>query len=188
MASNCHTRFGMAKIPADNPIRAMLDPVDPSHLQPCFDATVDMLRRRGGLASLERLRGRTLIALDGTEYFCSQRPGCAQCLTRKRAHGKTESCHTMLAATIVAPGNSNVVPLMPVPGLDPVIITPQDGHGRQRVTMKYQWFDAVPRRDGKDAMVVNWIAMRMTNAAGKVTFKSALSPRWRSGALGSAPV
>ena len=49
MASNCRSRFGMAKIPADNPIRAMLDPVDPSHLQPCFDATVDMLRRRGGL-------------------------------------------------------------------------------------------------------------------------------------------
>ena len=247
MASNCHSLFGMAKIPTDNHIRCMLDPVDPVHLQPCFDATVDMLRKRGGLASFERLGGRTLIALDGTEYFCSQKLGCAQCLTRKRANGKTESYHTMLAATIVAPGNANVVPLMPE------FIAPQDGHdkqdcervavkrwlathgarmaplrpvylgddlfscqpvaeavvanggdfllvckeashkglydfmagaaphektvreirNKQRVTMQYQWFDAVPLRDGKDAMMVNWIAMSMTNAAGKVTFKTA---------------
>src|ERR1017187_7700163 len=34
--SNCHTLFGMAKIPTDNHIRSMLDPVHPSHLQGCF--------------------------------------------------------------------------------------------------------------------------------------------------------
>ena len=28
--SNCHTLFGMAKIPTDNHIRSMLDPVHPS--------------------------------------------------------------------------------------------------------------------------------------------------------------
>jgi hypothetical protein len=31
--SNCQTLFDMAKIPTDNPIRSMLDPVHPSHLQ-----------------------------------------------------------------------------------------------------------------------------------------------------------
>ena len=103
MTSNCQTLFGMAKIPTDNHIRSMLDPVDPAHLQPCFDATIDILRQRGGLKEFERLGGRTLIALDGTEYFCSQKLGCAHCLTRKRSNGKTESYHTMLAATIVAP-------------------------------------------------------------------------------------
>ena len=247
MTSNCQTLFGMAKIPTDNHIRSMLDPVDPSHLQPCFDATIALLRRRGGLAGFERLGGRTLVALDGTEYFCSQKLGCVHCLTRKRSNGKTESYHTMLAATIVAPGNSNVVPLMPE------FIAPQDGHDKQdcervaakrwltthgarmaplrpvylgddlfacqpmaeavlasggdflfvckegshkglydfiagaapqektvreirnkkRVTMHYQWFEAVPLRDGKDALNVNWIAMSMSDAAGKVTFKSA---------------
>ena len=35
--SNCHTLFGMAKIPTDNHIRSMLDPVHPSHLQSSFD-------------------------------------------------------------------------------------------------------------------------------------------------------
>ena len=41
--SNCHTLFGMAKIPTDNHIRSMLDPVHPSYLQGSFDAAVAAL-------------------------------------------------------------------------------------------------------------------------------------------------
>ena len=111
--SNCHSLFGMAKIPTDNHIRSMLDPVHPSHLQASFDQMVDTLRARGGLKAFERLGGRTLIALDGTEYYCSQKLGCAHCLTRKRANGKVESYHCMLAATLVAPGHAMALSLMP---------------------------------------------------------------------------
>jgi len=108
--SNCHSLFGMNAIPTDNHIRSMLDPVHPSHLQPAFDGVLDALRRRGGLEAFQRLDGRMLIALDGTEYFCSQKLGCPQCLTRKRSNGKTESYHSMLAATIVAPGGRSQGP------------------------------------------------------------------------------
>ena len=111
--SNCQTLFGMAKIPTDNHIRAMLDPVHPSHLQPVFDRVIEVLGEHGGLGEFQSLEGRTLIALDGTEYFCSQKLGCAHCQTRKRANGAVESYHSMLAATIVAPGHAMVVPLMP---------------------------------------------------------------------------
>jgi len=111
--SNCQTLFGMAKIPTDNHIRAMLDPVHPSHLQPVFDQVVAALGEHGALGEFQRLGGRTLIALDGTEYFCSQKLGCPHCQTRKRANGAVESYHSMLAATIVAPGHAMVVPLMP---------------------------------------------------------------------------
>jgi hypothetical protein len=111
--SNCRTLFGMAKIPTDNHIRAMLDPVHPSHLQPVFDQVIEVLGEPGGLKQFQRLGGRTLIALDGTEYFCSQKLGCPHCQTRKRANGAVESYHSMLAATIVAPGHAMVVPLMP---------------------------------------------------------------------------
>ncbi len=69
--SNCHTLFGMTKIPTDNHIRAMLDPVHPSHLQGVFDSAVAASSDNGGLKAFQRLGGRTLIALDGTEYFCS---------------------------------------------------------------------------------------------------------------------
>jgi hypothetical protein len=111
--SNCHTLFGMAKIPTDNHIRSMLDPVHPSHLQGCFDQAVAALRDHGGMKAFRRLDGRTLIALDGTEYFCSQKLGCPHCQTRKRSNGKVEFYHSMLAATVVAPGHNMVLPLMP---------------------------------------------------------------------------
>ena len=111
--SNCQTLFGMAEIPTDNHIRSMLDPVHPSHLQLVFDQAVAALREHGGMKEFQRLDGRTLIALDGTEYFCSQKLGCPHCQTRKRANGKIESYHSMLAATLVAPGHNMAMPLMP---------------------------------------------------------------------------
>jgi hypothetical protein len=111
--SNCRTLFGMAKIPTDNHIRSMLDPVHPSHLQGVFDSAVAALRDNGGMEAFQRLGGRALIALDGSEYFCSQKLGCPNCQTRKRSNGKVESYHSMLAATLVAPGHSMVLPLMP---------------------------------------------------------------------------
>ncbi len=123
--SNCRTLFGMAAIPTDNHIRAMLDPVHPSHLQPAFDGVLDTMRQCQGFAPFRRLGDRVLIALDGTEYFCSQKLGCPQCLTRKRSNGKVESYHSMLCATIVAPGHAMALPLMPE------FIAPQDGAEKQ---------------------------------------------------------
>jgi len=103
----------------------MLDPVDPLHLQPAFDVVLDGLAPARRPRAFQRLDGRVLIALDGTEYFCSQKLGCPQCLTRKRSNGKTESYHSMLAATIVAPGHAMALPLMPE------FIAPQDGAEKQ---------------------------------------------------------
>jgi hypothetical protein len=123
--SNCHTLSGMKSIPTDNHIRSMLDPVHPSHLQSSFDQVVATLRERGGMKDFERLGGRALIALDGTEYFCSQKLGCPHCQTRKRSNGKTDFYHSMLAATLVAPGHNMVVPLMPE------FIVKQDGAEKQ---------------------------------------------------------
>src|SRR5260370_38425578 len=111
--SNCHTLFGMAKIQTDNSIRSLLGPVHPSHLQGCFDQAVAALRNHGGMKAFQRLDGRTLIALDGTEYFCSQKLGCPHCQTRKRSNGKLEFYHSMLAATGGAPGHNLALPLMP---------------------------------------------------------------------------
>lgn len=123
--SNCQSLFGMAKIPTDNHIRSMLDPVPPALLQPVFDQILAALRAHGGAKTFERLGGRTLIALDGTEYFCSQKIGCPNCQTRKRSNGKTDYYHAMLAATIIAPGHDKAFPLMPE------FIARQDGAEKQ---------------------------------------------------------
>jgi hypothetical protein len=246
--SNCHTLFGMKKIPTDNFIRLMLDPVSPEALQPCFDQVIEQLRQRDGLKAFQRLGDRTLVALDGTEYFCSQKLSCPQCLTRKRSNGKTESYHAMLAAMIVAPGHNMVLPLMPefitpqdgaekqdcernatkrwlrahaerVASLRPVylgdalfscqplaeavletgadflFVCKKDGHktlyeyvegarldertvverrpGKRSLTYRYRWIEAVPLRDGKDALPVNWLGVTITNETGKTTYDGA---------------
>ena len=59
-ASNCHTLFGMKKIPTGNYIRPMLDSVSPQALQPCFDQVIAQLQQRDGLKAFQRLGGRTL--------------------------------------------------------------------------------------------------------------------------------
>ena len=89
----------------------MLDAADPALLAPCFLRIEQLLQEPALRQSFGRLGGRTLIALDGTEYFCSQKIGCPHCQTRKRSNGKVEAYHSLLAATVVAPGHSKVVPL-----------------------------------------------------------------------------
>jgi hypothetical protein len=217
-------------------------------LQPCFDQVIEQLRERDGLQAFQRLGGRTLVALDGTEYFCSQKLSCPQCLTRKRANGTTESYHSMLAAIIVAPGHNMVLPLMPefiapqdgaekqdcernaakrwllahgkrVADLRPVylgdalfscqslaeavlatggdflFVVKKDGHktlyeyvegaplnqrtvverrpGKRSLTYRYRWIEAVPLRDGKEALTVNWLGVTITDETGKTTYDGA---------------
>jgi hypothetical protein len=245
--SNCQTLFGIEKIPSDNYIRDMVDEADPALLVPCFERLEKLLAEPPMRHAFGRLGGRTFVALDGTEYFCSQKIDCPHCLTRERSNGKTESYHSMLAATVVAPGHSKVVPLMPE------FIAPQDGAEKQdcernavkrwfgkhharlsplrpvylgddlfacqpvakmvtdnggdfiftakdsshkalydfikgaeperheekvrkrktRESFRYRWIEAVPLRDGKDAMLVNWIAFEIVDPKGRVKYSMA---------------
>lgn len=123
--SNCETLFELPRIPSDNHIRTMLDPAKPELLQPAFAAVVDELNRVGGLDAFRRLGGSLLIALDGTQYFRSEKIHCEQCSKRLLSTGQTEYYHAMLSATLVAPGHNYVVPL------EPEFIAPQDGAEKQ---------------------------------------------------------
>jgi hypothetical protein len=114
--SNCASLFGIAKIPSDNHIRAMLDPASPALLHPVFAETVEQLRQiDGGLDVFRRPGGYVLIALDGSEYYRSRKIHCPYCSTRLRSNGGTEFFHSMVAATLVAPGHDKVIPLEPEP-------------------------------------------------------------------------
>jgi len=124
--SNCASLFGLSKIPSDNHIRDMLDPASPTLLRPVFgDVVAQLQQTKGGLDLFRRLDDRVLIALDGTEYHCSQKIHCRHCSTRMRGKGEREYFHAMLTATLVAPGHDKVVPL------EPEFVTPQDGAEKQ---------------------------------------------------------
>jgi hypothetical protein len=120
--SNCQTLFGMVKIPTDTYIRQMLDGASPAAFDGLFGQAI---AAAGAMEAFQCLGERRLIALDGTEHFCSRKIHCAQCLTRKRADGGTEYYHSFLGATLVAPGHAHVVPL------PPEFIVPQDGAEKQ---------------------------------------------------------
>jgi hypothetical protein len=123
--SNCQSLFGMAKIPTDNHIRDLLDPVSPEGLFGLFDRTLEELEAAGGLEAYRRLGDHVLIALDGTQYHRSQKISCEHCSTRKRQDGGIEYHHQLLSAVLVAPGHERALPLQPE------FITPQDGADKQ---------------------------------------------------------
>lgn len=86
---------------------------------------LEAIETDGVLAPFRRLGGRVLIALDGTEHFCSRKIHCRRCSTRRCADGGTEYFHAFLGASIVAPGHKHVLPL------PPQFILPQDGAEKQ---------------------------------------------------------
>ena len=120
--SNCETLFGMSAIPSDNYIRLMLDGASPAAFDGLFMKAIEAA---GPLTPFQCLDGRVLIALDGTEHFCSRKIKCEQCSTRRRADGGTEYFHAFLGASMVAPGHKQVLPL------PPEFIAPQDGAEKQ---------------------------------------------------------
>jgi hypothetical protein len=120
--SNCQTLFGMTAIPSDNYIRLMLDGVSPAAFDGLFTRA---LEAAGPLTRFQCLGGRVLIALDGSEYFCSRKIKCPQCSTRRRSDGGVECFHAFLGASLVAPGHTQVLPL------PPECVAPQDGAEKQ---------------------------------------------------------
>ena len=113
--SNCHSLFGVDKIPSDGQIRNLLDDLDPERCAALFPLCLDTVREHGGLAPFQRLDGRLLVALDGIQIHSSQAIHCAQCCIRHVGKHKTKQFfHTMLSATVVADGHNRVLPLMPL--------------------------------------------------------------------------
>jgi Transposase DDE domain len=252
--SNCQTLFAMDKVPSDNHIRTMLDAVPSEKLLAMFGAALTALEQNGGLVPFQRLglaggehaERHVLIALDGTEYFCSQKLSCPNCSSRIRGKGIAEHFHQMVSAALVAPGHDRALPL------EPEFIMPQDGadkqdcesratarwlaahgpkyarlkpiylgddlasrqptceavialgahflftakpsshktlyewldgveipsmeqkikQGARFVTYRYRWMEAVPIRDGDDALIVNWLEIEIVDPTGKVTYRN----------------
>src|SRR5919112_5128201 len=148
--SNCQTLFGLDKIPSDNHVRALLDPVDPDHFHPVFAEVVAELEGSGSLKAFRQLGGHLLIALDGTEYHVSSKVHCQQCSTRKRGKDKqgqdrSEHFHALVSATVVAPDHNRVVPL------EPEFIVPQDGYEKQDCESRAvrRWLERHGRRHAR---------------------------------------
>ncbi len=105
-SSNRQSFIHRVKIPTDNPARSMPNPVAPKLVQTAFDQMFAALQDGRGLENFQRLDRRILVASDGTECLRSQKFGRPRRQTQKHANGRTDYYHSMLAATIVAPGHN----------------------------------------------------------------------------------
>lgn len=123
--SNAGSLFHLEKIPCDNQIRSLLDPITPRHLYPLFDEILSALEQSGQLEPFRVLNGQLLVSLDGTGYFSSKAIHCPNCQHRTTSKGETIYYHTAITPVIVTPGRSQVISLVPE------YIVPQDGHDKQ---------------------------------------------------------
>lgn len=108
--------FGIERLPSDTQMRQILDGVDPEALRPTFRALFGPLQRGKVLETMRYLDEGLLVALDGVEYFCSDKIHCPKCLQRQpRGRDGPEYYHQMLGAVVVHPDQKQVIPLMPEP-------------------------------------------------------------------------
>lgn len=123
--NNASSLFGVHEIPCDNQIRNLLDPVAPETLFPLMATIGDELYSQGYLEAFRSINETFLIALDGTDFFSSEKISCPSCSQSKLKNGKTLNRHIAITPTLVAPGQKNVM------ALPPQFVLPQDGHDKQ---------------------------------------------------------
>jgi len=123
--NNASSLFGVHQIPSDNQIRNLLDPVPPETLFPLMATIGDELYSQGYLEAFRAINNTFLIALDGTDFFSSEKISCPCCSQSKLKNGKILHRHIAVTPTLVAPGQQNVI------ALAPQFVLPQDGHDKQ---------------------------------------------------------
>lgn len=123
--NNLQTLFGAYSNPCDNQIRNLLDEVSASEFRPIFSRVFNDLHATGYFKPFTVLGGGLLIALDGVEYFSSEKIHCDSCSTQALANGKIRYSHKAVTPVIVSPKQSGVIPLAPE------FVSAQDGHSKQ---------------------------------------------------------
>lgn len=109
---NVQTILGLKEIPSSNQITRLLDSMSPGAFKIAFDAGLSLAKENGVLDNYRILDNHTLIAMDGTWFYSSNKIHCPHCLHQTK-DGETTYYHDMVAAAIVAPNCSTAFPLMP---------------------------------------------------------------------------
>ena len=93
----CRSLFGIRKLPTDNHIREQLDRIDCQDVFSGFDIALEQMEKYQAPKPFQILDGRSLLALDGSEFHNSYKIQCPQCRARLRSSGESEYHHIMLA-------------------------------------------------------------------------------------------
>ena len=123
--NNAQTLFGVEKIPCDNQIRTLRDPIAPSHFDPVFVEVFERLAQHHLFDRFRVLGDQLFVAMDGTNSFSSKALSCQNCLRRQLSNGQTRYDHPAITPVVVCPGRSQVI------AFPPEYLMPQDGHDKQ---------------------------------------------------------
>lgn len=117
--------FAVEKIPTDQQIRNLLDPLAPSHLGESFWWIWEQVRETETAEQFRGVDDSLLCIFDGTEYFSSQRIHCDGCNQQTMTDGETRYFHSMVTPILAGVDHNHVL------ALPPEFITPQDGTEKQ---------------------------------------------------------
>ena len=155
--SNALTLFGIGSVPTDNRVRSLLDPSGPELLHGAFRGLLGLLEGCGALERYRVLGGRTLVALDGTDFHSSEKISCPDCLvTRHRESHK--AAYGWL--DLLEPGDFRSVSE-----------TRREADGHKR-TWAVRFAKGVPLSGEDGAPRVNWIGLTVTDAKGRQTCRN----------------
>ncbi len=118
---NLETVFQISKVPSDNEMRNVIDEIAPADIKAIFPKVFKRLQRSKELEKFRFMDKYYLISGDGTEYFKSNKIGCANCMQRNLNDGSKQNYHQFYGSAIVHPDMKQVIPLAPEP------IVKQDG-------------------------------------------------------------
>jgi hypothetical protein len=115
---NLETIFGVKDVPSDTQMREILDGVPMEPLRRVLGWLFERVRRAGwaeqfkvSIPSGADYGSYYAVALDGSEYFRSNRIQCPGCLRQKDVNGLEQYWHQVVSATVVRAGTHRVLPL-----------------------------------------------------------------------------
>lgn len=114
--NNLQTMFGVRSIPKSTQLRDVIDLIPSSSFDPIFSDYFSLLQRAKLLEKFQFFKKKYLISIDGTQYFSSENISCPGCLNKtSKKTGKTTYSHQFLGASLVHPGQRQIIPLSPEP-------------------------------------------------------------------------
>ncbi len=113
--NNLTNLFHVGAIPQDSQLRDVLDAADSDQLYKLFADLFNALQRSKHLDLFRFLDTGYLLAIDGSQYFGSEKLHCPKCLVKTSTKGAVRYEHQILQSVIVCPGIREVVPMAPEP-------------------------------------------------------------------------
>ena len=112
---NIRRIYHVGRIPCDTSMREILDGVDPTEVRPAFSDVFRGLQRGKVLEQFVYWDNGYLLALDGTQYFASDKIHCPSCQEKRSRSGVITYSHAAVGAVLVHPEHREVIPLCPEP-------------------------------------------------------------------------